>query len=237
MAATTSLPSLPSDARRHIWRFCDLASLLPLCAVCHELNDDLSRDELWETCMHIHLASVAKAFFDGVLPPPAAGRSWRQHAVALLGKGEVSWLNLARQHSGRKLVRLHVASTKLSKFGYKPFGAQFYGVPWHMVDAHERDSFIVADVTAFAPIHPGSELLLAEALAAHDATELFDAANHSGRARRLLRNMVVPVDVPGADPLGLCRSMTLWESAQSAVVPRGASVSPAASRTPSVYHE
>ena len=106
---------------------------------------------------------------------------------------------------------------KLSKFGYKPFGAQFYGVPWHMVDAHERDTFIVADVTAFAPIHPGSELLLADALAAHDATELFDAANHSGRARRLLRNMVVPVDVPGADPLGLCRSMTLWESAQSAV--------------------
>ena len=102
------LQDLPSDVRRHLLRFCDLASLLPLSAVCREFRDELSRDELWSAVMHIHLANVAASFFGGALPPPPDGRSWKQHAISLLGEGKGSWLNLAREHSGRKLVRLHV---------------------------------------------------------------------------------------------------------------------------------
>lgn len=128
-------------------------------------------------------AAVLKAFFNGTPPPPQPGTSWKQHFLAF----DEAWLGMARRRSGRMLLRMRT-ECELSC-------PRFYGVPWHAGRGRSAThTHAVYDVTDFAPEHPGADELLVAANEVLDATDFFDAANHSERARLLLRRFRLQLD-------------------------------------------
>ena len=151
------------------------------------VDDDLH----WQHRLRERHEQVLAVFFEGKLPPMPLG-----FAKDFFFGFDESWLQLAQQHTGRLLLRMRV-ECELSC-------PRYYGVPWHLAKKASPEgcgggalrakpgTHIVYDVTSFAPHHPGAVELLAAAAAVPDATDFFDGANHSERARRMLRQLAVP---------------------------------------------
>ena len=213
-AASSPLVVLHTDARREILLRLDADALAALTLCCHELQDAASEDSLWRQLCHARHNAAVGTFFMGALPEPPEGTSWRRHAANLEIRQSASsgtWLHLARQRSGRLLVRMHVACTMHSSYRDMPF----YGVPWHLTRSTPEPVYAVFDLTDFAPNHPGSSEMLEHACESADITCAFDTSNHSGRARRVLRALVVPgfEHCTDADAL-LCRPLaSAWSRA------------------------
>lgn len=171
-------------------RFCGANEVLAISQCSTALRRATDDDSVWKALVMLRHVAVLRVLFDGAPPEPKLGSSWKGHFFDF----ERSWLQQARQRSGRLLVRMNAVCA---------MGCDWpdYGVPWHLdqpncacrgaVCRGARHAYGVYDVTEFAPQHPGSEALL-QAAEVFDATELFDSIAHSPHARRLLRGMAVP---------------------------------------------
>ena len=76
-----------------------LAKLGLVCRACRKVAEDPA---LWRMQLERELRPMAVAFFDGELPPPAAGVSWRHHYFHL----RRSWKALAQERTGRLLIQV-----------------------------------------------------------------------------------------------------------------------------------
>ena len=190
------------------------ADLLALSAACRSMRSlVVSCESVWSERMRRRHASEIEALFDGSVPPPPPGRSWMLHAYDF----ERSWLELARRKSGRVLLRMSTdcAAFHPTYLGVPPGPACVLSLRVPILDVplpislslfglrRGSERFGVYDVTDFVQDHPGAEPLLLAAAEHNDCTIGFDAANHSERARAILRTLAVPglEALPEAPPL------------------------------------
>lgn len=134
-------------------------------------------DDLWRALLARDLAPMLEAFFDGEVPAPCEGRSWRQQYFDV----RFGWKRLAAERAGRLLVQIGAQ---------RPSGRGPHEVPSLWCSTVRPATYGVYDVTAFSAEHPGIELREAAALA--DATEWFEMAAHSDAALRRLAALAVP---------------------------------------------
>lgn len=176
----------PDDLFLAIFGFLDTAELLTVArhlnrATCAAADEDV----VWRALLTRKLRPMLDAFFDGEIPEPAIGRSWKEHFFELVS----SWKRVAQERTGRLLVQ--VAQQKLS--GRGPHETLSVLSLWkELWGARPSSTFGVYDVTSLADIHPGADLVIAEAAIARDATEIFEMAAHSDAAVRRLSRYAVP---------------------------------------------
>lgn len=220
---------------------CDAATLLALSASCKTMRLQVDQPHVWELALHRRHRAAIKALFGGIVPRPKENSShaWRRHLLAF----DDSWLQLARQSSGRCLLQMSTdcLNYEPSYLGVPPprtelvwkgtLSEPFTGtsipicrltVPWRLPCT---DTVGIFDVTSFVPHHPGADrLLLDAAMPGCDATRMFDRASHSESARCILRGLVVPglEAIPPLTPLlPKCASqadrghVSLWECARA----------------------
>ena len=145
-------------------------------------RDATRSSHAWKLLLTRDLQPMIKAFWDGVVPDPDGGVSWRQHYFRM----RAGWKQQAQQHTGRLLVRIGVQ---------QPSGRGRYETVslfslWKELRAPRASTFSVYDITAFSEHHPGIDLN--EAAELDDATELWEMNGHSDAALHLLQTFVVP---------------------------------------------
>lgn len=213
-AATDDAPplltSLPDEVILSIAGHCPESDLLELSGACRHLRallDGTSAPTLWEPLIRARHADCIDALFGGKVPPPLAGTSWKCHAFEF----DRTWLELARQrHPGRVLLRMtsNCAASDRSYLGVPPAPPRrdvwlYLRVPFFDVVLPLRldvlgiywpsaPTYGIYDVTPFLESHPGAPDLLLSVAREDDCTMSFDAANHTERARAILRKLVVP---------------------------------------------
>ena len=200
----SNLISLPVDILLRVCDDCTLADLLALMGSCRLLSLLDEASGLWRSMIDQRHAEVIRILFDGAVPTPPPGRSWKRHAFEF----DREWLDLARQRSGRVLLRMSSDCT-LSCPGYlgvppsRRNSVRFHiRVPYFGIVLPVRldlpnlssaaSGYGIFDATPFVDRHPGADQILLAATTQDDCTQGFDAANHSERARTILRRLVVP---------------------------------------------
>ena len=199
------LNSLSADVILHVCDDCSLADLLALSGSCRALRALLDAyHTVWETVIRRRHREVIQCLFAGIVPMPPRDRSWKRHVVEF----DREWLDMARRRSGRMLLRMS-SDCALSHPGYlgvpPPVGTfvRFPVALPPLLRFHvclDVPSFGgggatchgIFDATDFADRHPGADQILRRAAAESDCTQGFDAANHTERARTILRRLVVP---------------------------------------------
>lgn len=198
-----SFLSLDADVMHSICAKCDAADLLALSCVCRALSALIDNSpSIWEPIMLRRHQPIIDALFDGSVPLPPPGRSAKCHAYEF----DSTWLDLARRRSDRVLLCMSCdcASSDPAYLGVPPRRDVFVHVRVPVFDVvlpirlgllsswYAEPRFGIYDATPFLELHPGAEQLLNEAAREADCTQSFDAANHSERARRILRRLAVP---------------------------------------------
>lgn len=199
---STALASLPGDVLMHIATSCAEADLLAMSASCRSLHAMVEAPSLWQAKICGRHARALGVFFAGAVPPPPAGLSWKQHAFAF----DREWLAMARRASGRTLLRMS-SNCALSDPAYLgvppargpvasnlrlPGSARVHPIHLDLFGWCCEPTFGIFDATEFVAHHPGAEQMLHAASLEDDCTDSFDAANHTERARTILRQLAVP---------------------------------------------
>jgi len=153
--------------------FSAVSSLLALSRVSRVLHAAAGSKSTWHSLITRRHRAVLRVLFDGVVPEPRAGLTWKQHYYEFSS----SWKQLAMERTPSRLL-LAIRSDELApKARRSRRGVSTLGV---------------YDVTLYAWEHPGAEMLLMEAADEPDATDLFRLTEHSDHARRVLRSLAVP---------------------------------------------
>ena len=197
----THLAQLPADLLLIICSSCSAADLLAASCVTKTLRAVIDDSPiLWEKILVDRHSRIITAFFHGIVPQPSLHHSWKMHAFAF----DREWLTLARAESGRILLRMRsdcAAQGSDYDFGVPPRRAHLLTLrmPWtEMAFPINVElfglglTFGIYDVTDFVALHPGADQILLDAAVEDDCTEGFDAANHTERARSILRRLAVP---------------------------------------------
>ena len=195
------LGNLSDDLVLLILSLCSEADLLDISCVSRWLRALVETPNLWETKIRQRHGPVVRALFGNQVPHPVDAHSWKQHGFEF----DRIWLELARKRTGRVLLRMqsNCCASSPSYLGVPPARDTwlYLRVPgFGMVLPIRIDFFAwwstptfgVYDATDFVDQHPGAEQLLYWAALEEDCTLSFDAANHSERARLILRKLVVP---------------------------------------------
>ena len=154
----------------------DVENLGSLAAVSHPLQRVAVDRQAWRRIFLEEHEAVIRVLFDGRVPDPPCGVSWRHHYL----KFSSTWLSLAQERSERILLRMSTECVDhCERWSW-----------WRRSPAPR--TFAVYDVTSYAPRHPGAETLLLDAATQEDATDLFGLGRHSAYARRLLQSLAVP---------------------------------------------
>ncbi|CAK0902196.1 unnamed protein product [Prorocentrum cordatum] len=156
--------------------------LLAASCACRALRAAAGGDGVWRALLVRHLQPVLVAFFGGVPPPPAAGRSWKVHFFEF----RVAWKRLVQERTGRLLIQVG-AQLPCGRGPNESLSL------WALLESAEKpQTYGVYDVTSFADDHPGSDLVLRSAAGLVDATGTFESAAHSDAALRRLASLAVP---------------------------------------------
>ena len=166
---------LPPELLACVAHLLDAESLLSLGVASRGLHAAVDDPLLWRTRLRRQHSRILASLFDGSVPEPRSGLSWKQHFFDF----STSWKDRAmRQTPGRLL--LVISSTEAA-----PRGSG-------LRRATARETYGVYDVSSYVDDHPGADVLLAEAAEERDASGLFGDAWHSDAARRKLLSLAVP---------------------------------------------
>ena len=158
---------LPHDLLAHVLGFLDAITLLSVSTASRSLCAAAADERVWrELLWRNHGAVLASVLFQGEVPRPRLGRSWKQHYFEFV----CSWKNLAQERTWRILLKIHSSAA----------------------GDGSRGSYGVYDATEYALLHPGLDLIVQDAAEDEDSTEAFAAASHSPRACSILRTLAVP---------------------------------------------
>ena len=183
--ADRNLPSrLPPELLLLVASQLDAVDLMALARCCRSLRDVADDPCVWRDLLARRLAPMLRSFFDGELPPPEEGLSWKRWHFELRS----SWKQRAQRLTGKLLVQ--VGSQRLS--GRQP--DELISI-WDASDfwwAPRGDTYGIYDVSTFVHVHPGADLIIKDAAAEADATDTFEINGHSDEAVRRLATLAVP---------------------------------------------
>tara|TARA_B110001452_G_scaffold77504_2_gene63057 strand:+ start:974 stop:1957 length:984 start_codon:yes stop_codon:yes gene_type:complete len=165
-----AIDRLPAELLASVAHHLDPDSLLSLGASSRALCAVASDPEEWRERLWLQHSRILASLFDGSVPEPRGGRSWKQHFFDF----STSWKEQAMRRGDRLL--LVIGSAEASPRG----------------SSRAPHTFGVYDVTSYKDDHPGAEMLLLEAAEERDASGLFGDAWHSDTARRRLLTLAVP---------------------------------------------
>eukprot|EP00966_Prymnesium_polylepis_P049893 1154797-Prymnesium_polylepis.2 len=94
-STAASLQSLPRDLLLHTAGCLSSVSLLSLARVCRAGRAAAEDDQVWRALLRQHMGPICEAFFDGELPAPAPGTTWKRHFFSL----RCSWKQRAQQRT------------------------------------------------------------------------------------------------------------------------------------------
>ena len=179
------LDGLPPEILVLVLDRLDSADLIAAQPICRALQAAASDELLWRSRLTAQLGPVVEAFFDGALPPPRPGLSWKCHYFEF----HATWLRLAQERTGRVLLKIG-ARPPLPP-SPRDWSAFLWGEGKENWRRHDR-TYGVYDVTDFMERHPGSPDLLLEAAVRADATHSFEMGAHSNAAMQMLATLAVP---------------------------------------------
>jgi hypothetical protein len=171
-----ALLCLPHDLLAHSLSFLDALSLLAAAQASTALHAAVEDERVWHALRWRNHDAVLRILFDGRVPllheqqqqiEPSSCYGWSKRARYF--SFTRSWKRLAQQRTGRVLLRIDGAAA-----GGQPGTCGVY------------------DATTYAPSHPGLEFIIEDAAEEEDSTSTFAAANHSRRAKAILRSLAVP---------------------------------------------
>ena len=177
-------PELQTLVAEHL----DACSLLALARVSKACRVAAEDEAVWKSCLHRALLPITRAFFEGRLPEPDNGTTWKRHFFEM----ERSWKLRAQTSTGRLLVQIRAQRMsgrgphELSSFWDLTCGRGWESPP------EPSATYGVYDVTDFIHQHPGSDLIIHDSILMPDASSVFEMAAHSDHAMRKLATLAVP---------------------------------------------
>ena len=174
---------LPPELLRLIGSHLDAVHMMALAGCCRALRDAADDPTVWRDLLARQLAPMVRSFFDGELPSPEEGLSWKRWHFELRS----SWKQRAQRLTGKLLIQ--VCSQRLS--GRQP--DELISI-WDAGDfwwAPRPHTYGVYDVSSFVYVHPGADLIIKDAAAEADATNTFEINGHSDAAVRMLATLAV----------------------------------------------
>eukprot|EP00908_Phaeocystis_cordata_P024384 Transcript_6844.p1 GENE.Transcript_6844~~Transcript_6844.p1 ORF type:complete len:294 (-),score=56.28 Transcript_6844:83-922(-) len=178
------LSGLPPELGTEVARHLSAVGLLSMAAVSRASRTVADDDLVWRQLLARQLEPMVKAFFDGALPLPEAGHTWKIHYFVLRS----TWKHLAQKRTGKLLVQIGTQ---------RPSGREPHELI-SILDAGDLwwptspKTYGVYDVTTFVHRHPGADLIITDAAETADATHLFEINGHSDAALRMLTALAVP---------------------------------------------
>jgi len=176
---------LPHETHLKVAGKLHIIDCLTLSRVCRTWRQVAEDKRIWSTFIVHHLKPVLEAFFDGEIPPPEKGLTWKQHFFGF----RMSWKRLAQEKTGRMLIQIGAQNMSGRGANETVSLLSLWDEIWSTA---KPQTYGVFDVTDFVDHHPGSYVILIDAAAAADATSSFEMAAHSDAALRRLNGLVVP---------------------------------------------